>query len=375
MAYKEIKISKLQPGSYVVGVLKQSGDITVTHAGWVRTQQAIDLLRTKGVKTVLIDPEQTLAPAEPEVAQEAPSDTEEVVSKVMFDNELPRAQKAFQQYTGSQKKLFQAVKQDSAVDFTLVNDISAGISASISRNQDVLLCLTKIAEQSDALLQHSLNCAVYMAAFARSLHLPADMIQQLITAALLHDIGKAIKDDGLQLADHKAIPASLQTLQRTTELAEDISLWISQHCAHLDGSGFPPIRQHEIAQGSKMLAIVNQYENLTNPLTGKAGPLAASRTLLEQAPDKLDAELAQQFIKCIGVYPPGSVVRLKTGKLAVVLENNPKKVTQPKVKLFYHSAHQHHIPPKIIDLAKQQDDQIDACVDLKKYGLELKNYL
>ena len=75
------------------------------------------------------------------------------------------------------------------------------------------------------------------------------------------------------------------------------------------------------------------------------------------------------------MYPPGSVVKLSSGRLALVLENNPKKPVQPKVKVFYHSVHQHHIPAKMLDLARQQEEQIEGCVDLKKFGLDVRNYL
>uniref|UniRef100_A0A486XR89 HD domain protein n=1 Tax=Rheinheimera sp. BAL341 TaxID=1708203 RepID=A0A486XR89_9GAMM len=377
MAYQQVNIAELQPGSYVVQVLQQSGAIAVKHAGWVRTAQAVDALRQKGVKVVLIDPEKTLAtpdvkPQQPET--EAPSRAEPP-SKVLFSNEWPRAERALLQTQKVQRQMLDTVRERHNVDLTLVYEVSAGLAESISRNQDVLLCLTRIAEQSDSLLQHSINCAVYMAAFARYLALPQDKVQALITAALVHDIGKAHSADALLTADHAAIPDSLAALQNNANLAGEISLWISQHCAHLDGTGKPKIHGPQIVSGSRMLAIVNSYENLTSPLLGKLGPLAASRQLLERTPAQLDEQLLQMFIKCIGIYPPGSVVKLSSGKLALVLENNAKKPLLPKVKVFYHTVHQHHIPAKILDLSRQQEELIDSCVELKKYGLDVRNYL
>lgn len=375
MAYQEVNIADLQPGSYVVQVLQQSGEVVVKHAGWVRTPQAVELLRQKGVKVLLIDPSKQLPQPKAAPVPQPDSIEPETPGRVAFSNEWPKAERALVQSQKVQRHVLDAVRYDSNIDLTLVYEVSAGLADSISRNQDVLLCLNRIAEQSDALLQHSISCAVYMAAFGRYLNLPSDNVQELITAALLHDIGKALSPDQLHAADYAAIPASLNALQKTSNLAGEISLWISQHCAHLDGSGSPKISGHQIEKGSRMLAIVNSYEKLTSPLTSKLGPLAASRMLLERTPHKLDAELLQLFIKCIGIYPPGSVVKLSSGKLALVLENNAKKPLLPKVKVFYHSAHQHHIPAKIMDLARQQEEQIDSCVDLKKYGLDVKNYI
>ncbi|QBL08358.1 DUF3391 domain-containing protein [Rheinheimera sp. D18] len=378
MAYQEVSITDLQPGSYVVQVLKQTGEVIVKHAGWVRTSDAIAMLRNKGVQILLIDPDKKLPIAQietPLTTIDAPEDPAIPTIKVAFSNEWPKAERALLQTQKVQRQLLDAVRHDSNIDLTLVHEVSAGLADSISRNQDVLLCLNRIAEQSDNLLQHSISCAVYMAAFARYLNKPTHKIQALITAALLHDIGKAINTDNLSAEDYVAIPASLNTLQKTNDLAGEISLWISQHCAHLDGSGSPKISAPQIAKGSRMLAIVNSYEKLTSPLTSKIGPLAASRLLLERTPHKLDPELLQLFIKCIGIYPPGSVVKLTSGKLALVLENNAKKPLLPKVKVFYHSVHQHHLPPKILDLSRQQEEQIDSCIDLKKYGLDVRNYI
>lgn len=375
MPYKEIHIADLQPGSFVVQVLQQSGDVAVKHAGWVRTAQAVRLLQQKGVKIVLVDLDKQLVSKTPEPATTTADTKKDVISPVLFSDEWPKAERLLHNTHKVQRNVLDAVRHEHPVDLSLVYEVSAGLSESVARNQDVLLCLVRIAEQSDTLLQHSVNCAIYIAAFARYLNLPGDKVQQLITAALLHDIGKTLNEDSLQQEDHLAISASLKALQKTPDLAGEVSLWISQHCANLDGSGYPKISQNQIDKGSRILAIVNSYEKLTSANDGKLSSLAANRALLERSPHQLDDGLLQLFIKCIGIYPPGSVVKLSSGKLALVLENNPKKPILPKVKVFYHSMHQHHIPAKILDLAKQQEESIDGCVDLKKYGLDVKNYL
>lgn len=381
MAYQKISVTELQPGSYVVEVVEQRGDVIVKHAGWVRSPQAIAQLQAKGVLTVLIDPARFLssdannqAPA-PEHTPPIAAEPEVAPVRHLFADEWPRAEKALLQSQRVQQLVLEAARSQQPIDLSLVHEVSSGLSDSVSRNQDVLLCLTRIAEQSDSLLQHSVNCAVYIAAYAKFINLPSDRSKTLITAALLHDVGKALKPELMSQPDAAAIGTSLGALQRNKDLAGQVSLWISQHCALLDGSGSPPIKGNQIAKGSQMLAIVNQYEKLTNPANSNQSPLAASRYLLSLTPLQLDTELLQLFIKCIGVYPPGTVVKLTTGKLALVLENNPKRPTQPKVKLFYHSVHQHHITPKVMDLSRQQEEHIEGCVDLKKYGLDVRNYL
>lgn len=375
MSYQKVTIDQLQPGSYVIKVLEQTGELEIKHAGWVRTRQAIRSLRAQGVLAVAIDPTKQLstatAPAKPATEREP----EPIAFRALFADEQPKAQRCIEQTQQVQKQVLQAAASGEPVDLSLVHEVSAGLSDAVSRNPDVLLCLGRIAAQSDALLRHSLNCALYMAAFARFLNLPKHKIQALITAALLHDVGKAQNPKLLQAEDAAAISTSLAVLQRSAALAGEVSLWISQHCACPDGSGEPTIRDAQLDNGSKMLAIVNRYEKLSAPEQGYVSPLAVARQLLALAPAKIDGDLLQLFIKCIGVYPPGTVVRLSTGRLALVLENNAKKPTLPKVKVFYHSTHHHHIPPRIVDLSRQGEEQVEACVDLNKYGLDVRNYL
>lgn len=374
MAYRKVTIDQLQPGQYVVQVLEQTGHLAIKHAGWVRTANAIAQLRQQGVLAVAIDPARQLSVEQP-TNTVTDTESEPAAFRALFADELPKAQRALDQTKAVQKQVLLAVKNKELIDLSLVHQVSAGLSDAVSRNPDVLLCLNRIAEQSDQLLQHSLNCAVYMAAFAKYLNLPKHKVQDLISAALLHDVGKAQNLSLLQAEDAAAINTSLAVLQRSTSLAGIISLWISQHCAYLDGTGFPAIGGDQLAQGSRMLSIVNQYEKRTAHSTGYVSPLVIARELLSLTPNKLDSDLVQLFIKCIGIYPPGTVVKLQSGKLALVLENSEKKPTAPKVKIFYHSQHHHHLPAKILDLSRQQEEQIESCVDLKKYGLDIRNYL
>ena len=214
MAYQEVHIADLQPGSYVVQVLQQTGDVIVKHAGWVRTSAAIEQLRRKGVQVVLTDPDKKLEETKTPSISETISHDDEQTTRALFSDEWPKAERALAQTQKVQRQMLDAVRHHNMIDLTLVHEVSAGLADSISRNQDVLLCLNRIAEQSDSLLQHSISCAVYMAAFARHLNMPAHKVQSLITAALLHDIGKALNPDYLLAEDYVAIPASLNALQQ-----------------------------------------------------------------------------------------------------------------------------------------------------------------
>ena len=380
MALQEVSLQQLQPGDFVVRVSQQTGSVLIKEAGLVRSQKTIELLRKKGVLQVWIDPEladpslRSPLSDDDQPAEHSSSD-ESKQPRTDFAAELPKAERTLQQLQRKQHRLLESCRRQDPIDLALVQEVSCGLADSVSRNQDVLLCLSRIAQSSDNLLQHAIHCAVYIAAFGHHLQLPKGQIQDLIMAALLHDLGKVTLGD--DCSDARAIPTSLKLLAEMQRLPAELTLWVAQHCAHMDGSGHPVgLHGQQLHLGSRILAIVNQYDKLSHPAEHKpVNPQLASKRLLEKTPHQLDNELTQRFIRCIGIYPPGSVVKLHSGKLGLVLENNPKKPTQPKVKIFYHSQHQHHLPMKVLDLAKHQEESIDYCIDLEQYGLQAANYL
>lgn len=378
MALQDVTLQQLKPGDFVVKVSRQTGDILIKEAGLIRNQKTIELLRSKGVLRVCIDPAKADLSLRPEPSDLPLQLIEEAAvpnHRADFSDQLPRGEQVFQSLQRKQSRLMSTCRQNQPIDLELVTEVSCGLADAVSRNQDVMLCLSRMASSSDQLLQHAINCAVYMAAFGQQLQLSNNQIQDLITAALLHDMGKI--QLGPEASDVSAIASSLKLLAPLQRLPHEVSLWIAQHCAHLDGSGSPKgLHGEQITLGARMLAIVNNYDNLCHPLETKTiNPQLASKKLLDKTPHQLDSELTQRFIRCIGIYPPGSVVLLHSGKLALVLENSHKTPTQPKVKVFYHSLHQHHLPPKVLDLAKHHDDPIEHCVDLAQYGLNARNYL
>lgn len=376
MALQDVTLQQLRLGDYVVKVSRQTGDILIKEAGVIRSQKTIETLRQKGVLRVWIDPDKAEQSLQPTHAPTASSDQASITAQRSdFSEQLPRGMQLFQSLQRKQSRFMDSCRQNKSIDLELVTEVSCGLADAVSRNQDVMLCLSRMAESSNQLLQHAINSAVYIAAFGQHMQLSNNQVQDLITAALLHDMGKI--QLGPATDDASAIATSLRLLAPLKRLPTEVSLWIAQHCAYLDGSGSPKgLHGEQITLGARMLAIVNHYDNVCYPSEKKRiNPQLASKKLLEKTPYQLDSELTQRFIRCIGIYPPGSVVLLHSGKLALVLENNHKTPTQPKVKVFYHSTHQHHLPPKVLDLAKHQDDPIEHCVDLETYGLTACNYL
>ena len=124
-----------------------------------------------------------------------------------------------------------------------------------------------------------------------------------------------------------------------------------------------------------MLAIADMYDALTADRCYKAGMPSqrAFQILISESPHKLDKALVQQFIKCMGVYPVGSLVLLSNDKVAMVLTQNDSPLT-PKVKLFYSVSGGHYITPRDVDLEADRRLSIVKAVKASDYKINFNEF-
>jgi HD-GYP domain-containing protein (c-di-GMP phosphodiesterase class II) len=213
-----------------------------------------------------------------------------------------------------------------------------------------------------------------------------DQLRLLGMGALLHDIGKVRVPSQLLM---KSTPLSgpEQALYRMharygSEIAQKISDLpptvldiIHHHHEMLDGSGYPDRLQGEqIARAVRIVTLANEYDVLCNPpnVADALIPKVALSTLFTSYKDRLDPELTAVFIRTLGVYPPGTVVRLSDGSIGMVIAVDSKQLLRPEI-LLYHA----EIPKKeavIVDL-REEDLAIDTALSPGQYPREVLDYL
>jgi hypothetical protein len=136
------------------------------------------------------------------------------------------------------------------------------------------------------------------------------------------------------------------------------------------------LRGKEIGWYGQMAGIVNVYDNLTAG-RGRNPPLpptlALGRLLGEQV-WRFNPGLVHTFIRAVGVYPTGSLVQLQSGKLALVLEQNPQERLKPRVQVIYHARHHMPLRPVEVDLC-HSEDQIEGHESFLRWGLDPERYL
>jgi len=390
---KKITIDQLVPGMFVHQILEQKGALTVKSQGKVTSTDVVNTLKKRGVKTLAIDTDKSFKVSESSSSIYSNSVENEPAEKILapiksvsLEKELNRATKLHQQGKDIQKLLLENVQKETPFDTSIPKAFSNKLVESVDRNPDALLCLTKIREKDDYLLEHSLNVAILLANFGKYLGMSEEEVQDLSYAGFLHDLGKIKIPDEILHKPGRLTESEMEVMKghvkhgvdylETMNIAAPLVQAISEHHERLDGLGYPAGKQGDaISKAGRMLAIADMYDALTADRVYKPGMSSqkAFSILMSDAPFRLDKALVQQFIRCLGVYPVGSLVLLSNERLAMVLEQKDSPLT-PLVKVFYSVRNSHYLTPRDIDLSVDKTVSIVKAVIASDYKIDVNGF-
>jgi HD-GYP domain-containing protein (c-di-GMP phosphodiesterase class II) len=280
--------------------------------------------------------------------------------------EYDRAVAIRRQAAGLVKTVMQDARLGRAVEMDQVSPVVESITSSILRNASALLGLSVIKNKDDYTFLHSVSVCTLLVAFCRSRKMDADTIYQAGIGGLLHDTGKALIPDAIlnkpgrlseeEFAIVRRHPQDgYDILSRTPGIGAiplDITL---HHHERRDGSGYPD-RQgaDQISELAQMAAIVDVYDAITADRCYHKGIPAAEalRKIYEWSKFQFNPALVQAFMRCVGIYPVGTLVLLESGRLGVVIEPHETSLLTPKVNVFYSTRSQAYIKPQTVDLAR-----------------------
>ncbi|MFD2167933.1 HD-GYP domain-containing protein [Thalassotalea euphylliae] len=394
--YQEITIDLLRPGMYVKSISYQDKGFILKSEGYVLSLAKVMQLKEAGIKKVIVDPSRQKAvdnidKVMPNISSSPLSKLNRVGRQkvVSLDDELNKAKSLYGNAKELQSKILTNINADRSLHAEEVRETTDAMVDSIFRNQDALTCLSRLRSKSNYLMEHSLNCSILMAVFAKHLKFDRDVIEQLTLGAFMHDIGKVfIPDDILNkpgpLTDkqqsivrtHVALGAKI--LEDTPHISHITMKVILEHHERIDGSGYPRgLKGNDISKYGRMMAIIDSYDAMTSDrcYQDAIDPVAAFKTLVQESATAYDEELVEKFIQCLGAYPVGTLVQLNSGKIGLVSERNKTKPTHPIVKVFYNARLNQAIPIEDIDLSKSKyRDQVDKCIRPEEFNISLLNF-
>ncbi|ABZ74738.1 metal dependent phosphohydrolase [Shewanella halifaxensis HAW-EB4] len=361
----KIPVSKLKVGMFVEAIDKNKSLVNIANAGQIRSAEAILRLHKSNVTHVWVNGERSL----PELGLgRVASAPKPFIRKVTVERATTQMQA--KELIVEAKDLIQKVLSDTfegkAVEVEPFEALADSMIESVLLDADALKCVSAMRSKDVYLLEHSINVAFLLVTFGRYLNFDADMLRQIAIGGILHDIGK-IKIDSkilnkpgkltaeefehVKLHQTYAIEIMGQT-KGLSQISKDISL---MHHEKLDGCGYPlGLKGEQIPIHGRMSCIVDIFDALTATRCYKEAmsPASAFKILLGMTPTHLDQGLVYEFIRCIGVYPVGSLVQLSDGRIGIVWEAKGRDVLHPKVKCFYSVKHKCYTQVEVVDLLR-----------------------
>ena len=358
---QEVDITELQVGHYVEKIVEQEQQFTLTQPGHIKNELVIKNMVAKGVLRVLIDTSKTLK-------NQKLKTNNNKTSPVIMD--VYKAKELFNQSKLIQKKIFSDAQTGKPLDLSPVEKITDETITEIFKNPDALACVINIRNTDEYLLEHSVSVSVLMTIFARFLKIEKSIVQQLSIGAFLHDVGKIMVPEAILNKPGKLTEDEFVTMKTHVNHSIDIientpgisalSLEVAAlHHEKLDGNGYPfNVAGKDISTYGRLISICDIFDALTANRCYKNGyshikAFNILRNLAES--NHLDQRLVNLFIKCMGVYPVGSLVELHSNKIAIVEQRNLDDPTNPKVRSFYNSKQHNYVMTEDIDLAKNND--------------------
>ncbi len=262
---------------------------------------------------------------------------------------------------------------------------------SMIRNPDALMWVARMREQDLNIYSHGISVAVNLVAFGRHLGYPKEQLTQLGTLGLLLDVGKIklprelleknqrlTADEFEQIKEH--VELGLTILGETPNIHPDVLEGIAQHHERMNGSGYPNnLIGNKISTYGRMSAIADTYSAVTKPrpYAEVVSPHQALQMLSSWSGSQFQADMVEQFIQSIGVFPVGSMVELSTGEVAVVVTHSKYKRLRPVVLVLTEADKTIRTNPSTRDLLYDTSDTpvyIKRGLPSKSYGLDPRDY-
>ncbi|MCG6552733.1 MAG: HD-GYP domain-containing protein [Candidatus Magnetominusculus sp. LBB02] len=375
---KRVQVSQLKPGMFICDL----------NCSWVEhdfilskfkitSEKEIQKIRDLGVVEVSIDTTKGLdlqsAPSEDKARKEAETkfikkadDLDEPSREIPLSKEMDKAKIVRNAAKQTIKNVLADVRIGKQIDMNQVGQIVPQMTDSIFRNKDALIGLSRIKSVDEYLFFHSVSACVLMISLGHALGISRDIIDQIGTGALLHDIGKVkvnqtilnkpgrlTDDEFTQIKDHVVL--GYEILKQIPNIPEVALVVTHQHHERYDGTGYPnKLKGDGLSIYGQMASIIDVYDALTSDRCYHKGMQStdALRKIFEWSNANFNPEIVQHFIRCVGVYPIGTLVRLDNNRLAVVIESGKEALTKPKVRIIFNLKAKAFEKTEDIDLAK-----------------------
>ncbi|MEO8039477.1 MAG: HD-GYP domain-containing protein [Betaproteobacteria bacterium] len=359
----------------------------------------IDKIHATGIRELYIDTSRGLdvgdAPTEAEVKAEidqrmlaAAAKSEPAPAKHSMADEMLRAKRVHEQAGRVVRTVLNDVRLGKVIQSADVESVVTDITDSVARNGGALLSLLRLKDADDYTFLHCVAVGTLMVTFARHLDLDSETIREAGIGGLMHDVGKMKVPDKVLNKPGKLTDEEFALIRQHPEAGHailveskavgaiplDITL---HHHERIDGSGYPHrMPGDKIPTLVRMAAIVDVYDAITSDRCYHKGmpPTDALRKMFEWSKFHFDEALVHSFMRCIGIYPVGTLVRLASDRLGVVTDQTEGNLLAPRVRVFFSIRNNCYIKPEELDLTRTED-RIAGHELPQKWGVDPMRFL
>lgn len=372
---KKVAVADLQFGMYIYELDRPWTDTPFVFQGFVlKTPQQLEVLnrfcKHVYVDTVRVEGEAGAAPPAPGPGPLA-SDLRGTgvvvhVERASVEKELSNATEVRASAEITMQRAFASISREEALDSVEVKLAVGNMTDSMLRNPDAMILFNSLQERGGYQLTRAIKVSTYMIAFARFLGMDAAAIERAGMVGLLQDVGMLKIPEELRARKGRLTPQEMETvrkhvalgvaqLRETHGLAPEIAEVAALHHERHDGSGYP-LGKNGASLGvlGAIAGIVDVFDALTSerPYAAAMSPSNALNFLTKLKDKAFHPVLVEQFVRCIGFFPVGSVVELNTGEVGVVISQNPAKRLLPRVMVVRDAKGNTLRPQKLLDLAR-----------------------
>ena len=315
-------------------------------------------------------------------------------NKSRFKDELKTANAEHVVLSNAIAAVMEQAAKNNRLDLPMIRKAVMPMVESVIRNPDAFSWLTMMKKRDDYAYNHSVSSSIWAAAFGRNLGLPLKKIQMVAMGALLFDVGKTKLPEKLILnpnqynaVEHnlvkKHVDYSLEIVKSIDGISDEIIEMIATHHERNDGTGYPHgLKGSDIPIFGKMAGIIDSYDAIISdrPHASAISPHDAVKELYSWSGKDFQAELIEQFIQVVGVYPVGTLVELSDGRVGVVVAHNRARRLKPRVMLVLNKNKALYNHFDTINLLKQTEGEdghplnIVKTVNPGKYGIDSSQF-
>ncbi|CAN5171154.1 cyclic di-GMP phosphodiesterase [soil metagenome] len=349
-------------------VIRDAADLAKLQASgvkecWIDVSKGLDVAPAAAPHNVAapaVAPAPVAAVTPPAAAPVAPANTS-------MAEELGRAASLVNQSRAAVMKLFSEARMGRAMEAEECGPLVEEIASSVWRNPGALVSLARLKTHDDYTYMHSIAVCALMVSLARQLGQDETQAREAGMAGLLHDMGKALMPLAVLMKPGKLTDEEFDLIKLHPQRGHDLLSSGSKvppaaldvclhHHERPDGKGYPfGLTTETLSTVARMGAVCDVYDAITSNRPYKDGwdPADSLGRMAEWTKQgQFDASIYAAFVKSLGIYPNGALVRLQSGRLAVVVEQNESALVKPRVKVFFSTRAQMPVTPTMIDLSQ-----------------------